>query len=628
MLIFLRILTVFLCLFAFAPASGQVKDRIQLNSLNTTTDLQEIKDAEKLRLTYPDSARRLLLQLLRNNRIKLNVKGTRRCLVALSYFYTDARTLEQTLQFAKRGIQLCDSTAHRKELANLYNNIGEICYRQSRYKESFDARLQALNYAKEDPLLSARIENNLSEVILLFGSTNLALEYMERSLKTAVSYKDTTLWVLTLLNISRIKERHSTGNFRYMDSCLALANKLKQYSSLYIGTINKGSILANNGKPLEGLRLVQAADTLSRYWSIPAAVRAKADEIAGTAYTGLGQYRLAEQQFLKGLAGTDNHSWLSNMNHLTNLYIKQGDFKKAFYTARELQKRIDSVGRRDMQLKVIATEIQYRTAEKDKQLAEKNLLLAKKENELKIRNTWIAVMAIGGALLVGMVLLLRRNYRQKQKIQLAEQMNLQLKARVEGEEQERKRISQELHDGIGGILSAAKMNLSGVEPAVPSQAPKYERGVQLLDDAYKELRQTAHNLSPHILKSKGLVATLIAYCKKTSEAQNMDIRLQHLGEPEHLKEGTALATYRIIQELIQNIVKHSGATTAMVQLSYREDYLDITVEDNGKGMKSNNQNEGIGLRNIKDRVAALNGSIEIDSRPGEGTTIYINMSIK
>lgn len=549
----------------------------------------------------------------------------RNCLIALSGFTTDLKLQTQTLQYAKRGVQLCDTQKHKEDLFRLYDHIGDIYFRQSRYQESFEARLKAVHYAQSFPLAVAQIENNMVEVLRLLGNPDLALEYLERSLHTAIKYQDGKLWSSSLLNISNIKETNSAQSHPYLDSGLRVAHRFGLYETLYSGLLNKSSLWANNGKPKEALQLLEAADTLSRYFFITPVLKAKSDEIAGTAYAVLGQYPKAEQLFLKSLSGTDPMGWLSNMNYLTHLYEIQGDFKKAYYTFRKFQSRVDTLGRNGMRLRVNDLELQYRTSEKDKQLAEQKFNLAKKEKDLQIKNTWIGIMAFGGMMLFVVFLLMRRNLLQRQKIQSAEQANLQLKARIEGEQQERKRISQELHDGIGGILSAAKMNLSRVYTLVPEQAPRYERGVQLLDEAYKELRRTAHNLSPHILKNKGLADTLFSYCRKTAEDQKIDIQFQPFGHLEALNEDIALASYRIIQELIQNIVKHSGASQAMVQLGYQDGQLDITVEDNGKGMASQNLVDGIGLSNIRDRVTALKGHIEIDSQPGEGATIYINI---
>ncbi len=623
---FLYLFLVLYSLLATIPVAGQVKDWIRMDNIKTTEGADDIKKANELRIRQPDSARRWLLQLLKQHWIHQDQKEIRRCLVALSYFYKDPAVHEQSLLFAQRGLQLCDTQQHRKELSILYENIGQIYFRQSRYEESFKMRLKAIGFANADPLRVAGIEYNMIETLLLLGYKNLALEYLERCLSTAISYQNGRLWANALLSISRIKEQYENQHFPYWDSSVQVARKFKLYSALYVAILNKSSALANNGKPQQALLLLKTLDTLAPYHPVSPDHLWKAEEIAATAYAALGQYKTAEQLFMQSLGAADPHGWLSNMNQLTNMYLQQGDFKKAFYTSRTLQSRIDSIGSHDMRLRLIATELQYKNAEKDKELAKNKLALVEQKAAIKSKNTWIGIMASSALVLLAIILLLRRNYQQKQSIQRSEQINLQLKARIDGEELERERLSRELHDGIGGLLSAAKMNLTTLRPpAAREESLKYERSVQLMDDAYTELRRTAHNMSPAILKSKGLVETVALFCQKTEEAHRIAIKFQHFGVPDTLSDEIALSVYRMIQELIQNIVKHSGAQKAMVQLSGQDNGLQIIVEDRGKGIAQQDKIEGIGLNNIKNRVMALGGRLDIDSRVNEGTAVYINI---
>ncbi len=600
------------------PVAGQGQRRI-LDNIRPIEAGNDILKPNETGIAENDSARQELLRSLKQHWIRKDIKEVRRCLVALSAFCNDPLFQEQALRFAKRGLQLCDSQKHAAELSLLYENIGQIYFRQSRYKESFESHLKAIAYTHTDPLRVARIERKMSETLLLLGYPTLALDYLERTLHTAISYRDGELWASALLNISRIKEQKNNLHFPYWDSCVQVARKFKLYSILYAATLNKSSSLALNGKPQQALHLLQAFDTLSAYLRPAPLYLWKKDEIAATAYSALGQYDTAEQLFLRNLNETDHHGWLSSMNQLNNMYVLQGDFKKAFYTAQKLRERIDSIGSHDMRLRLIAKELQYKNAEKDKELLQK-------EAAIRFRNTWIGIVSAGALILLGIILLLRRNYLQKQKIQRSGQINLQLKARIDGEELERERVSRELHDGIGGILSAAKMNLSSIRPpGDPLELDRYEKSVQLIDDAYIELRRTAHNMSPEILKDKGLIATVALFCKKTEEVYGMPIRFQHFGMPDNWHDDKALSLYRIIQELVQNIVKHSGARKAMVQLSMQDNRLELMVEDRGKGMEPGSTPDGIGLGNIRNRVAALGGYIDIDSRKDEGTTVYIGV---
>ncbi len=612
-----------ICLLKYADSSSQIREGGRIDNTIKEGYKQELEEAYALREHYPDSSRRRLLHLLQQYRWGKNREGLRTCLIHLSSFTDIPACYEQTLRFARQGIQLCDTQQHKRQLVTLYTNMGQIYHNQTRFKDAFEANLKAAGYARAFPLTVARIENNMSDVLVLANQPHIALIYLERTLKTAIQYQDAELLASSLANIARLKEDTPHNAFTYLDSSLRVARRFKLYTMLYRGMVNKSSILARSNRPGQALQLLQAADTIAGYTTLSPILQSKALEVAGTAYAQLGQYTAAEQKLRESLRQTDEYSWLSIMNQLTDLYVAQGNFPKAYHTYRLLRDKMDTITRHQMNSVIQNLDVQYRTAEKDKQLTEQQLLLVKKENTIKLKNLWMVVITFGGAMALGMVLLMRRNYAQKQKTQLSEQDNLQLRARLEGEERERKRISQELHDGIGGILSAAKMNLTAALPVLGGQGSKYELGVHLLDDAYYELRRTAHNLSPHLLKSKGLAAALESYCRKTAEAQLINLQL-HVSEELHYRDDDmGLTIYRIIQELLQNIVKHSGASIATVEIGYQKGLLDITVEDNGKGFPEDKAAEGIGLSNIRDRIKALSGSIEIDSRPDEGSTIYV-----
>jgi two-component system NarL family sensor kinase len=243
------------------------------------------------------------------------------------------------------------------------------------------------------------------------------------------------------------------------------------------------------------------------------------------------------------------------------------------------------------------------------------------------KNIWILSISSGTLALIMITILIIRNFKNRQRLNNSKQENIRLKALIDGEEKERNRIAQDLHDGIGGLLSAAKMSLSTAYPKLEPQLAQYTNGIKLLDEAYKDLRQTAHNLSPEILKHKGLWEAIRIYSEKIGHNKNLTINFETIGDLPLLHQETELSIYRILQELLQNIVKHAHASLAIVQISANDGILHIMVEDNGHGIVAKEQPNGIGLNSIHSRVEALEGRIDIDSRLAEGTTIYIEFSI-
>jgi signal transduction histidine kinase len=152
--------------------------------------------------------------------------------------------------------------------------------------------------------------------------------------------------------------------------------------------------------------------------------------------------------------------------------------------------------------------------------------------------------------------------------------------------------------------------------------------MELLDEASADLRKTAHNLMPEILLQEGLAKATRLFCERVSKGHSLEIIYETWGKSRPLAGDIELTAYRIIQEMINNILKHAGATQALVQIVFHDSQLCITVEDNGRGIPGiANGKEGVGLQTIRERVKLLNGQIDIAGKPGKGTSVYIELTI-
>ena len=206
-----------------------------------------------------------------------------------------------------------------------------------------------------------------------------------------------------------------------------------------------------------------------------------------------------------------------------------------------------------------------------------------------------------------------------------EKENIALKSLIAGEEKERSRIAKELHDGIGSLLAASKMHASKLLLKNPETDPTL---LNLLDSASKETRRISHNLLPESLMNKGLDVALQDFISSINESQLLNANYQSINLSGSLPQPLQLSIYRIVQELINNIIKHSEATEALVQLNQNKSKLIITVEDNGKGFSFDKSKSGIGLQNIKSRLSLLKGKMEVDSNESMGTSVYIEFELE
>lgn len=206
-----------------------------------------------------------------------------------------------------------------------------------------------------------------------------------------------------------------------------------------------------------------------------------------------------------------------------------------------------------------------------------------------------------------------------------------LTAMLAGEEKERTRLARDLHDGLGGLLSSTKLGLSSISNSDHEQSTVNEgitRSIQLLDDAVDELRRLAHNLMPDLIEKYGLQEALKDYAVRMSQP-NCPIECEFLYDQSILCLEHQISIYRIIQELVNNALKHAEACSIFIQLSVYNERLHVTIEDDGKGFDTEKLDlqHSAGMHNIQSRLSFLHGDMKVMSALGEGTTIEIEMPI-
>lgn len=311
--------------------------------------------------------------------------------------------------------------------------------------------------------------------------------------------------------------------------------------------------------------------------------------------------------------------------YLAQTYALQKRYDSAFFFYRLFTSLKDSIVNNETKMKIAGIQGQYDVAKKDKVI----------ERQHQLRNILIGGFAF---LLISLLFLYNRyQLRQKNKYQkeLNRQQNELFNAIASAQDQERKRIAQDIHDSLGSILSAAKLKLSALKESQISlsneHTEKYLTTLQLLDEASAELRSISHNIMPATLSKLGLIAALKNLSNTISSHSGLQINFTSHDFAERIPEQTEMSIYRIVLELINNIVKHAQATKVTVQLIKYPDYINLSVEDNGRGFDYRNalqEKKGIGLGNILSRVDYLKGKMNVDSVPGRGTTVIIDVPLE
>lgn len=198
---------------------------------------------------------------------------------------------------------------------------------------------------------------------------------------------------------------------------------------------------------------------------------------------------------------------------------------------------------------------------------------------------------------------------------------------IEGEEKEKKRIAEELHDGITGDLSAIRINLERLKYVDddPQNAEIINDVIRIVDKSCLHIREISHNLSPHSIINHGLIGSLEKICASLETLYAIKCTFTHVGDPIDTAVSTETHLYRIAQELLNNLVKHSHSKTAQVSISYFKPLLELKIMDKGKGFTFENLSRGIGFDNIESRVRILNGKFsKEETEIGSAFMIRIN----
>ena len=370
----------------------------------------------------------------------------------------------------------------------------------------------------------------------------------------------------------------------------------------------------------------------------------------GVCYVRLKDYSTARKYLLMALPlaseGKFAKSKMMILQDLVTTEEKSNHPEAAYKYMKEMVAIKDSLSLDESKKSIAEIENKYQSAEKAKQIDK--LTADKKIQLLSITQKSTLNYILIGSLVASVFLgfLVFRNFRHRQQLssqqdELQRQRILDLEkdkqlvavdSMLKGQEEERSRLAKDLHDGLGGLLSGVKFSLTNMKHnliVTPDNMAVFERSLDMIDTSINELRRVAHNMMPEILLKYGLDEALKEYCNKINATGLIKINYQFHGLENRIEKTEEIIVYRVIQELLNNILKHSGATEGFVQIIRQEARLNVVVEDNGRGFDTNQHinNKGAGLANIRSRVDYLKGQLDIHSEPNKGTLVNIEFKI-
>jgi signal transduction histidine kinase len=322
------------------------------------------------------------------------------------------------------------------------------------------------------------------------------------------------------------------------------------------------------------------------------------------------------------------------LDNLYAFYSNTGDYKNALQYHVRLEAIKDSMFDENKAFIIDDLRLRYETTQKEiENLKQKNEILRIK----KQRNSFIYTV-FGIILLAFYIIVYFRTKHRKNKIiaeqkikQLEEEKKL-LAARflVEGQEKERKRIATAIHDSLGVLLSASKMHVTAIKDKSPETKALIDKATKFLDDASGEMRKISHNMMPGLLTKMGLCEALEDLFENINDTEDIDAKVDVIGpKSERLPENHEIMIYRVVQEMVNNTLKHAQAKKIDLVLVIHPDELDINYSDNGTGFDVEKMidKKSLGIQSIQSRVSFLDGQVNIQSSPGNGTVYRLHIPV-
>lgn len=566
---------------------------------------------------------------------------------------------KESVEYALKTIELLEKLKMEQGLPAAYNLLSLSYKNLSLYSIAMESFMICIEKAKAvgDVLQEANAYQNIATLYIKKGMHDKAIESLKLANDLYKSIEDTDGVLTTLFNYGNIlkeQKKFDEARAQYMTVLKYRQQEGNKMVEAYV-KINLAQILVQEQKFKEAIPQLENTYSLLEELNYVTDMSIVLNDL-GLCESKVGNTAKAIKYFEKALSISQERAILAYnadfFQNLGSLYADQKQYEKAYnylhrsiiaqtkFTTIEKEKHLAGL---QQQYETELKETKIKLLEKEQGLKEAELREVEQlvVRQKQLRNTFI----IGFILVSILLIILRYFYLQRLKVSQELQVELEKNANhkisemvkdhkismieryQKGQEEERARLARELHDGIGSDLAGIKIAFEHYFSQQETQL-QTKRLQEAINNACKDLRLLSHQLHPLAFSSIGFSSFLKEYVETVSQKNNLIIKTYFFPEAEinKLSDDVLAGVYRIVQELITNIIKHAKASSAEVQLTKHEDHLNILVNDNGIGF-TKVKRQGIGLRNISERLEKLKGSIEIDSNAKYGTSIAINIPI-
>jgi two-component system, NarL family, sensor kinase len=574
---------------------------------------------------------------------KLNAQGYKhRCFHEFVKIYHAQASYRPALTYCLQSIAIAKQENNRYHEALSYRALFNIYHNLRMNDSAVKYGVYSLRLTEEikDTVNIATNYGNLSWLYMDLNQYDKAIAYGKQGIAAGEKYKDTSGLLVALNNTALCYHRYGDEEkaVELFGKQLRIANKVNRKRSIVRALINLASSYYALGDRVE---LAKTTTALNDYFrnNPKTDIKLKCFQYITNGYNNIlaNDFKQAEKDILDGLPTAEKDSIVDPLlvmyATLSTIKSAQHDFRAATYYDLKWDALTETIQEEELSGYAIELETRYESEKKDNQLK-------LQDATIKQKNILNYILTGSAASLLIISFLLYRNYKHKQKLQQQRISELETQQQLTateavliGEGQERTRLAKDLHDGLGGMLSGIKYSLNTMKRNLimtPENVEAFERSMDMLDSSIKEMRRVAHNMMPEALVKFGLDTALRDFCNDINQSGALQVNYLSIGmEDVAVDQTTAITIYRIVQELINNTMKHAAAKNAIVQLTKSDGHLSVTVEDDGKGFDTTilNKSKGIGWTNIQNRVEFLQGTLDVQSGNEKGTSIHIEISL-
>lgn len=525
------------------------------------------------------------------------------CYIFDGWLYRRLSQKEKSIVASMKGLKIAEAIKSDKLMGDAYNTIGALYVGEEDYKKA--------KYYQQLALKHRRLTGNEKSVAASLGN----------------------------LGIICLREEKFDQAINYHQQALKIFKALKDTSEIAFVYNDLGATYSQKGDQPRGIKYLKESIRLREQMN-------ESNELAytynylGEAYNRQGNFLEAEKWIKKALAFAieihNNKQNLEALQSVSDFYASNKKADSAYKYLKLYKLFADSLSKIDRTKTIDELTTKYETEKKEQQIQILNQDKELQTLEIESKNYMIGVILVlilATVLFAGFTLQKRKS---KEKITLQQeiikQQDIATKAVLDAEEKERRRISGDLHDGVGQMLSASLLNLNSFYQGIKSklsseEETKAKTTIELLTDSYDEMRSVSHQMMPNALLKSGLSVAIREFLNKI-ESEQLKVSLSVNGLSQRLDEQIETVMYRVVQECVNNIIKHAKADRISIQISKDEDGINCTVEDNGIGFNPKTKFKGIGLSNMQSRIAFLKGEVEIESAEGKGTLVNIFIPLK